>query len=43
LPITDDKMTRFNISLEDGCEMVFYAIEKARGGEILYQKFHLLE
>jgi len=38
LPITDPNMTRFNISLEDGCEMVFYAIEKAWGGEIFVPK-----
>ena len=38
LPITDDQMTRFNISLEDGCEMAFYAIEKAWGGEIFIPK-----
>ncbi|MEE4001071.1 UDP-N-acetylglucosamine 4,6-dehydratase (inverting) [Tenacibaculum sp. FZY0031] len=38
LPITDNRMTRFNISLEDGCEMVFYAIEKAWGGEIFVPK-----
>ena len=38
LPITDDKMTRFNISLQDGCEMVFYAIENAWGGEIFVPK-----
>ena len=38
LPITDDKMTRFNISLQDGCEMVFYAIEKAWGGEVFVPK-----
>ena len=38
LPITDDQMTRFNISLQDGCEMVFYAIEKAWGGEIFVPK-----
>ncbi len=38
LPITDNKMTRFNISLQDGCEMVFYAIEKAWGGEIFVPK-----
>ena len=38
LPITDDQMTRFNISLEDGCEMVFYAIDKAWGGEIFVPK-----
>lgn len=38
LPITDKQMTRFNISLEDGCEMVFYAIDKALGGEIFVPK-----
>lgn len=38
LPITDTAMTRFNISLEDGCAMVFYAIENAWGGEIFIPK-----
>ncbi len=38
LPITDPDMTRFNISLEDGCEMVFYAIAKAWGGEVFVPK-----
>lgn len=38
LPITHTEMTRFNISLEDGCEMVFNAIEKAFGGEIFVPK-----
>jgi len=38
LPITDANMTRFNISLEDGCAMVFYAIENAWGGEIFVPK-----
>jgi FlaA1/EpsC-like NDP-sugar epimerase len=38
LPITDSDMTRFNISLEDGCEMVFYAIENAWGGEVFIPK-----
>jgi len=38
LPITDPRMTRFNISLEDGCEMVFNAINKAWGGEIFVPK-----
>ncbi len=38
LPITDERMTRFNISLEDGCEMVFNAIENAWGGEIFVPK-----
>ena len=38
LPITDKQMTRFNISLQDGCEMVFNAIENAWGGEIFVPK-----
>ena len=38
LPITDKNMTRFNISLEDGCQMVFDAIEKAWGGELFVPK-----
>ena len=38
LPITDPAMTRFNISLEDGVEMVMWALEKARGGEIFVPK-----
>jgi UDP-N-acetylglucosamine 4,6-dehydratase len=38
LPITDPKMTRFNISLEDGVEMVMWALENARGGEIFVPK-----
>ena len=38
LPITDIKMTRFNISLQDGCQMVFDAIEKSWGGELFVPK-----
>jgi len=38
LPITNEKMTRFNISLKDGCQMVFDAIENAWGGEIFVPK-----
>jgi UDP-N-acetylglucosamine 4,6-dehydratase/5-epimerase len=38
LPITDKRMTRFNISLEDGCEMVFNAIENSWGGEVFVPK-----
>ena len=38
LPITDPRMTRFNISLEAGCDMVFNAIENAWGGEIFVPK-----
>ena len=38
LPITDERMTRFNISLEEGVEMVFYALEHSLGGEIFVPK-----
>lgn len=38
LPITDTKMTRFNISLEDGVEMVLHALETAWGGELFVPK-----
>lgn len=38
LPITDPAMTRFNISLQDGVELVMWAIERAWGGEILVPK-----
>ena len=38
LPITDPAMTRFNISLKEGVEMVLWAIRHAMGGEILVPK-----
>jgi UDP-N-acetylglucosamine 4,6-dehydratase/5-epimerase len=38
LPITDERMTRFNISLEEGVEMVLYALEHSLGGEIFVPK-----
>lgn len=38
LPITNNAMTRFNICLEDGVEMVLWALEHARGGEIFVPK-----
>jgi UDP-N-acetylglucosamine 4,6-dehydratase (inverting) len=38
LPITDPSMTRFNISLEEGVDMVFFALENALGGEIFVPK-----
>ena len=38
LPITHKDMSRFNISLEDGVELVLWAIEKAIGGEIFVPK-----
>ena len=38
LPITDANMTRFNISLDGGVDMVFHAIEHSYGGEIFVPK-----
>lgn len=38
LPITDATMTRFNISLQGGVDMVMHAIEHAWGGEIFIPK-----
>lgn len=38
LPITDRKMTRFNISLEEGVDMVLWAVQNSRGGEIFVPK-----
>jgi FlaA1/EpsC-like NDP-sugar epimerase len=38
LPITDEKMTRFNITLNDGVNMVMHALETAWGGELFVPK-----
>lgn len=38
LPITDLRMTRFWISLEQGVELVIKALEEARGGETFISK-----
>ncbi len=38
LPITDSNMTRFNISLDGGVDMVLHALEHAWGGEIFVPK-----
>ena len=38
IPITDPAMTRFNISLEEGVEMVLWALANAQGGEIFVPK-----
>lgn len=37
-PITHKEMTRFNISLKEGVDMIFYAIENSLGGEIFIPK-----
>jgi FlaA1/EpsC-like NDP-sugar epimerase len=38
LPITDPEMTRFNISLQGGVDMVMHALEHAWGGELYVPK-----
>lgn len=38
LPITDPNMTRFNISLQEGVDLVLHAMETAWGGEIFVPK-----
>lgn len=38
LPITDERMTRFMISLEDGVELVWHAFKDMEGGEIYVKK-----
>ncbi len=38
LPITEPTMTRFNITLEEGVDMVLHALEHAWGGELFVPK-----
>lgn len=38
LPITDPNMTRFNISIQEGVNMVMHALDHAWGGEIFIPK-----
>jgi len=38
LPITDPNMTRFNISLSGGVDMVLHALDEAWGGELFVPK-----
>lgn len=38
LPITDERMTRFNITLTDGVELVLFALKNMWGGEIFVPK-----
>tara|TARA_B100001250_G_scaffold411873_1_gene441608 strand:+ start:2904 stop:3902 length:999 start_codon:yes stop_codon:yes gene_type:complete len=38
LPITDPNMTRFNIGLEEGVDLVLWAIKNSIGGEIFVPK-----
>ena len=46
LPITDTQMTRFNISLDGGVDLVLHALEHSLGGEIYIPKipsYNILE
>ena len=38
LPITDPEMTRFNISLSEGVDMVLWALQNTMGGELFVPK-----
>ncbi|ABZ94484.1 N-acetyl glucosamine/N-acetyl galactosamine epimerase [Leptospira biflexa serovar Patoc strain 'Patoc 1 (Ames)'] len=38
LPITHPEMTRFNITLDEGVDLVFYALQNMWGGEIFVPK-----
>ena len=43
LPITDVRMTRFNITLNEAILFVLNSLKIMEGGEILCQKYHLLK
>ena len=43
LPITDDRMTRFMITLEQGVDLVWHAFEDMVGGEIYVKKIPSLK
>jgi UDP-N-acetylglucosamine 4,6-dehydratase (inverting) len=46
IPITDERMTRFLISLEEAVKLVWHALEHTRGGEIFVRKcpsMHVLD
>ena len=38
LPITDKRMTRFNITLDQSVEFVFFCLKKMWGGEVFVPK-----
>lgn len=39
LPITDERMTRFMITLEQGVELVWHAFKDMVGGEVYVKKY----
>ena len=38
LPVTDERMTRFNITIDQGVDLIFKAFEEMQGGEIFVAK-----
>ncbi|MBI4685895.1 MAG: UDP-N-acetylglucosamine 4,6-dehydratase (inverting) [Nitrospirae bacterium] len=38
IPITDERMTRFNITIEDGVNLVIFALQNMWGGELFVPK-----
>jgi FlaA1/EpsC-like NDP-sugar epimerase len=42
-PITDNRMTRFMISLEEGVELVWHAFDDMKGGEIYVKKIQSMK
>tara|TARA_B100000925_G_C21979852_1_gene461778 strand:+ start:500 stop:1495 length:996 start_codon:yes stop_codon:yes gene_type:complete len=38
IPVTDERMTRFMISLEEGVDLVLFALENMKGGETYVKK-----
>ncbi len=43
LPITDIRMTRFWITLEEGVDLIIKALGESKGGEPIFQKYLLLK
>ena len=43
LPITDSSMTRFNITLESGVDMVLWSLMNSVGSEFLSPRFLVIE
>ena len=43
IEITDNSMTRFNITLDQGVNFVFWALDNSRGGEIFVPKIPVIE
>ena len=43
MPLTDVKMTRFVISIEDGIDFVFASLKNMNGGEVFVPKLPSVE